>query len=235
MEQPRGNTVQRFIGVLRSPYSAMASAVAHPRSLDLALLIVSISAICSVGFLMTPVGRLAALDQEVRQLESIGTVVTDAVYADLRNWQPYRPALSAAGILLGWPALWIAGAMMLKAVGNRAGGRQATFAEVLSVLVHASSVIALRSLIATPLNYARESLGGAMSLGILLPGFGESTFAARLLGALDLFAIWWVVLVAIGLGMLYRTRALPVARWLFGAYAASAAVLALTQVLRGGI
>jgi hypothetical protein len=43
------------------------------------------------------------------------------------------------------------------------------------------------------------------------------------------------VLVALGLGMLYRTRALPVARWLFGAYATGAAALALVQVLRGGI
>jgi hypothetical protein len=35
--------------------------------------------------------------------------------------------------------------------------------------------------------------------------------------------------------MLYGTRALPIARWLFGVYGAGAAVLALTQALRGGV
>ena len=58
--------------MVRSPRATLTSAVAHPRSLDLAILIVVISAVCSAGFLMTRVGQLAALDQQVRQLESFG-------------------------------------------------------------------------------------------------------------------------------------------------------------------
>ena len=52
---------------------------------------------------------------------------------------------------------------------------------------------------------------------------------------IDIFVVWWVVLVALGLSMLYQTRTLPIARWLFGAYAGGAAALALTQALRGGV
>jgi hypothetical protein len=37
------------------------------------------------------------------------------------------------------------------------------------------------------------------------------------------------------LSILYQTRTLGVARWLFGAYAGGAAALALTQARRGGI
>ena len=55
---------------------------------------------------------------------------------------------------------------------------------------------------------------------MVMPAFGESTFPARLLGAVDIFVVWWVVLVAMGLSILYQTRTLPIARWLFGAYAA---------------
>lgn len=220
--------------MVRSPYVTLSGVLSRPRWLDLAALIILISVVCRVGFLMTGVGRLAALDQEVRQLESIGTVVTDETYADLRRWQPYRPALSAAAVVIGWPLLWFCVAAMLKAIGNR-GVRQATFAQVLAVLVHASSIFALRAIVATPLDYARESLGGSTTLGVLVPGLGDSTFAARLLGAVDMFALWWVVLVAMGLGMLYQTRTLPIARWLLGAYATGAAALALTQALRGGI
>ena len=75
---------------------------------------------------------------------------------------------------------------------------------MLAVVVHASAILAVGSLVAAPINYARESLGGATSLGMVMPAFGESTFPARLLGALDIFVIWWVVLVAMGLSILYK-------------------------------
>ena len=221
--------------MLRTPRATLKSAIAQPRSLDLGLLVVAISAVCSAGFLLTDVGRLAALDQQVRQLESFGTVVTDDTYAQIRSWVPYRPAISAGIILIGWPALWMAVAAIVKAAGDRVSARRATFAHVLTVIVHASAVFALRSIVAAPVNYARESLGGATSLSLIMPAFGESTVPARLLGAVDLFVLWWMALVAIGLGILYGTRTVPIARWLLGAYAAGAAALALTQALRGGI
>ena len=230
--------------MVRAPRATLTSAIDTPRSLDLALLVLAISTVCSVGFLLTRVGQLAALDQQVRQLESFGTVVSDETYAELRRLVPYRPAISAAIILVGWPLAWLALAGILYTLGKRfetggsdedSGRRRATFAQVLTVVIHASGIFAVRALIATPINYARESLGGATSLSMLMPSFSESTFPARLLGAIDVFVVWWVALVALGLSILYQTRTLPIARWLFGAYAAGAVVLALTQALRGGI
>ena len=230
--------------MVRSPRATLAQAIANPRSMDLALVIVGISAACSVGFLLTRVGQLAALDQQVRQLESFGVVVDDQAYEGLRRLASYRPALSAAAIVVGWPILWIVVAGILLLAGNRYLGRtsghpdrpaRGTFAQVLSIVVHASAVFAVRAVVAAPVNYARESLGGATSASMVLPAFGESTFPARLFGAVDLFVVWWVVLVAMGLGLLYRTPTGPIARWLFGAYAAGAVALAITQALRGGI
>jgi hypothetical protein len=228
------NTLSRLVGMLRSPRRTLAAVIVRPRSVDLALLIVLVSAACSTGFLLTRVGRLAAMDQEIRQLESVGTVVTDQVYGEWRAWQRYRPMVSAAAIVAGWPLLWAAGAALILAIGKRAAP-DVTFPQVLTVLVHASSVFAVRAVVAAPINYLRESLGGATSLGMIVPGLGDATFAARLFGAIDLFMLWWVALAAIGLGMLYHTRATSIARWLLGAYATGAAALALTQALRGGV
>lgn len=221
--------------MVRSPRATLAGAIRSPRSLDLAILIVAISAVCSAGFLLTPVGQLAALDQQVRQLESFGAVITDDTYAELRRVVPYRPIIDAAVIIIGWPILWLCSARLLQWLGNRAGRGQTTFVQVLTVVVHASAIFAVRAMIAAPINYARESLGGATSLSMVMPAFGESTFPARLLGAVDIFVLWWVVLVALGLSLLYQTRTLSIARWLFGAYAGGAAAIALTQALRGGI
>ena len=229
--------------MVRTPRATLTNAVRHPRSLDLGVLILVISAACSAGFLMTRVGQLAALDQQVRQLESLGATVGDDTYEQLRRLVPYRPLISAAVIFVGWPILWVALAWTLQVVCDRAMGLPRRSAgdsarrrgQVVTVVVHASAIFAIQSLVSTPINYARESLGGATSLGMVMPGFGESTFPARLVGAVDVFVVWWVVLIAIGLSILYQTRTLPVARWLFGAYVSGAAALALTQALRGGM
>jgi hypothetical protein len=85
------------------PRATLTAAVGHRRWLDLALLILVVSAACSAGFLMTRVGQLAALDQQVRQLESFGATVGDVRYEELRRVVPYRPLISAAVIFIGWP------------------------------------------------------------------------------------------------------------------------------------
>jgi hypothetical protein len=229
--------------MVRSPRATLTDALRHSRSLDLAVLIIVISAVCSSGFLMTRVGQLAALDQQVRQLESLGAVVTDDTYDTLRAMVPYRPIISAAVIVVGWPILWAGAARLLVAVCDRVFGRPRgpdentarRRAQALTIIVHASAIFALRAMIAAPINYLRESLGGATSLSVVMPAFGESTFPARLFGALDVFVVWWVALVALGVSILYQTRTLPIAKWLFGAYAGGAAALALTQALRGGL
>ncbi len=159
--------------MVRSPRATLAGAIANARGRSIwRSSIVTISAACSVGFLLTRVGQLAALDQQVRQLESFGAVVTDDdVCGASRAGVPYRPAISAAVILIGWPVL-LAGAGGRAAV-LRQSNRQtasATFAQVLTIVVHASAIFAVRALVAAPVNYARESLGGATSLSMVLPG-----------------------------------------------------------------
>lgn len=221
--------------MVRSPRATLTNAAANPRFLDLAVLVVALAAACNAGFLMTRVGQLAALDQQVRYLESFGAVITDERYEALRRLVPYRPAIGAAVIIVGWPLLWVVLARVVQWAGHRAGRGEPGFRQVLSVIVHASAILAVRALIAAPIDYARESLGGATSLSVVMPSFGESTFPARLAGAVDIFIVWWIVLIAMGLSVLYRIRTRRIARWLFGAYAGSAAALALTQALRGGL
>jgi hypothetical protein len=220
--------------MVRSPGATLERAIQQPRSFGLAVLIVAISAVCTAGYLSTRVGELAGLDQQVRQLEAFGVEVTESGYAQLRVWAPYRAAASAAVILGGWPLAWMTLAWIIKRLGNRLDAT-ASYAQVLTIVVHASAILAVRSLVALPINYARESIGGATSLSTVMPAFGESTFPARLLGALDVFLLWWVALMAIGLGKLYGRPTIRIARWLLGAYAVWAIAIALAQALRGGI
>ena len=49
-------------------------------------------------------------------------------------------------------------------------------------------------------------------------------FGARLLGSIDLFLIWWMVSLAIGLAVLYKRRTAPIATTLLVVYVAIALI-----------
>ena len=62
-----------------------------------------------------------------------------------------------------------------------------------------------------------------------MPAFGESTFPARLLGAVDIFIVWWVVSLSIGVGVLYKKRTGPIASAFLALYLVIALVLAVVR------
>jgi hypothetical protein len=62
-------------------------------------------------------------------------------------------------------------------------------------------------------------MSSATSLGVLLPMFDDASFLGKLLGMIDLFVIWWLIVLAMGLAVLYRRRTQPIAMTLFGIYA----------------
>ncbi len=108
-------------------------------------------------------------------------------------------------------------------------GGQATFKQLFAVYVHSNVVAAVGQMFTGPLNYFRGSMSSATNLSVVLPMIDEHSFLGRLLGMIDLFLIWWVVVLAIGLGALYRRRTQPIAIGLFAVYAviilAAAAVM----------
>ena len=103
------------------------------------------------------------------------------------------------------------------------------------MVAHSGVVLAVLALFTTPLAYARESLSGATNLAVFAPFLDESSFAARLLGSIDLFVIWWIVSLAIGFGVLYRKRTGPIATTMFAVYAAIAVIIAAIKTASTGV
>jgi hypothetical protein len=57
---------------------------------------------------------------------------------------------------------------------------------------------------------------------------------ARFFGIIDLFVIWWVVILAIGMSVLYQRSAWRLAGIFLGVYFALALVLTAVMVATGG-
>ena len=85
-----------------------------------------------------------------------------------------------------------------------------------------------------PLMYVRESMSGVTNLGVFLPMLDERSFLARFFGSIDLIRIWWVVVLATGLSVLYRRKSWPIATALLVIYGTIAIIWAAVLASRAG-
>src|SRR5207237_4737946 len=72
-----------------------------------------------------------------------------------------------------------------------------SYSQVLAVVAYAGVILALRQLIATPVDYVRESIASPTTLIQFFSMFDEASPVARFLGVIDLFVVWWLVVLAI--------------------------------------
>lgn len=221
--------LRRLAGVVLRPRATLAALVSAPAWLGPWLVILLIWAACGGWLLSTDVGQQALVDERVRVVEAFGGRVTDAEYARLQAQPPQWAYFTSGNRSLLLPITTVAAALLLVAVA-RLDGAPATWTQALSLTVHASVVLAVGQLIATPLHYVREALTSPVNLATFLP-VEAGTAAARFLGTMDVFALWWGGLLALSLSVLtgrrFRRYAWPVAVLYLGFAAVAAAAVAV--------
>jgi Yip1-like protein len=232
---PQG-LIARIFGVLLAPRKTYAGVAARPRSLGMLAVVLLIIATGSVVFSSTEIGRQALLDQQVRTMESFGIKLPEAAYQQMqeRMSRPFTPYLGAAAAVVFVPIVLLVIAGIAFAIFNAILGGDATFKQAYAVVVHSSVISAFQQLFVYPLDYARESMSSATNLAVFLPFLDENTFPARLLGGIDLFVIWWMVNLAIGLGVLYKRRTGPIAVGMLAVYLAIALAIAGVKTALSG-
>jgi len=226
--------VARFIGVVLSPQETFKSIVAHPKPLGMLIAIVVIMAVATFFFLNTQVGRDALLDQQISQMEAFGINVSDQQIAQMEARVGMSAYFGAGGQLVAIPIIYAIMAGLLFAIFNAGMGGNASYKQVFTVVTHAGAVSVVQQAFVMPLNYARGSLQSATNLGALLPMLPEGGFLSHLLGTIDIFIIWWVFVLAIGLAVLYKRRTQSVAITLFSIYGVIALIIATVRTFMGG-
>jgi hypothetical protein len=226
---PAKSLPARFVGILFAPRTTYAAVAARPRWLGIFLTVYIITASAATALMSTEIGRNALVDRQIAQMESFGAKPTQEQIDRLESRSVYfvyaTPVLQLAGFALG--SLVIGGIAF--AVFNAMLGGDATFKQVFAIVAHSGVVLAVLSLFTTPLAYARESMASTTNLAIFLPFLDESSFVARFLGSIDLIFIWWMVSLAIGLGVLYRKRTGPIAITMLAVYAAIGLIIAAAK------
>jgi hypothetical protein len=216
----------RIVGVVLSPGDTYRSIVAHPRVLGVLALTTIVMAAAVFAFLSTQIGQDASFDQQMQVMDSLRINLPDEVYDQMEASAGRARYFAAGSILVFAPvvAAIVAGVILL--VFNVALGGDATYKQALAIVAHSQVLLVIQQMFVLPLNYARETMASATTLAVFVPMLDPANFLARFLGWIDLFRIWWLVSLAIGVAVLYKRKSGPIAWTLIGLYVLFALVVA---------
>jgi hypothetical protein len=212
----------------------MTAVAASPRWIAILAILTVATAGSRVAVFETRVGRLALVDEWERTALAFGQEVDDVRYTQLRELSTHAVTYGLGTALLNGPVLTLAVATAVFLLFGAANRKRASFTQVCAVVVCASVPLAMRQIVASVSTDVSESTANATSIGTWWSTLNETSAAARFVGALDLFVIWWVILLAIGIGVLYQRSSRRLAVTFLGAYAGFALVLAGTMAALGG-
>lgn len=224
----------RMAGVVVSPRATFDAMARVPRVGAVLLVTFAATWLCTALLLQTEVGQLALVDQWERTALAFGQAIGDAEYAALQDAARNSIAYAAATALASGPGLAAAMAALLWVTFNR-GGRSATYRQLLAVTAHAGVILAIRQVIAAPISYGRETLASPTTMSVFFTMLDEASPLARFLGVIDVFIIWWLIVLAVGVSVLYRRPAGGLAVVFASVYLGFAAVLAAIMAVLGGI
>ena len=210
--------ISRSIGVITAPRATFEKIVAAPRVGGALMLVALISTAAIFILLSSERGQQAWLDQAVAQQEAWGGTVNDEAYARMQGMAKYAAYMGAAQFIVGVPLGALITGGILFAIFNALMGGAATFKQVMAVVAHSQIISALAFLVTTPINYAKGTMTGATNLGVLFPMLDESSFMARVLASMDLFLLWWLFVLSMGIAVLYKRKTSSVAMVLFGIF-----------------
>lgn len=228
LTRPPMGLASRVFGMITSPRATYESVVAHPSWFGMLALTTLAMALLVGGFLVTQVGQEAWLEAAANS--PLSGPVSDEQYEGMRKMSGYVGYITAVSMLLMVPIVAAILSGILLAVFNAALGGEASYRQILAVVVHAGPIGLLAQLFTIPLNYAQGTMAGSTNLGVFTQTMlAEGSFLARLLGMIDIFVIWQLLVLSMGLAVLYRRRTQPVAVTLLVLYVTIAVIVAVVR------
>jgi hypothetical protein len=210
--------LERLTGAIFSPKPTFESVSAHPVWMDVLAVTLVITAAVWFAFMSTQAGQLAYVDQALQQQEAFGQTITPEVERNINNSAPVmRWVYPIATIVIGPLILAIIAGVLYGVFAAILGGG-ATYKQTLAVAAHAGVVSTLGFVGTMALNFTRGTMNSATNLGVFVQMLPEDSFLVRFLGTIDLVWVWYLVVLAIGLGVLYRRKTSTIAIGLLSVY-----------------
>jgi len=225
----------RVVGIITAPTAMFQTIVATPRVIGVLAFCAFVMGASQAAFVATERGQQASIDFQMQQQEKVFKTFgitpsqeqLDASYTRIQKMAPYQKYIAFVNFFVGLPiGLLIFGGILFVIFSKIMGG-EGTFRQVLAVLAHSSVITALGFIFGMAIAFGKGTMSTSpANLGLLLPMLTEGSFAANLLGGIDLFGLWGTVVTAIGLGVLYKRSGRNIAIALLSVWMAFVALFA---------
>ena len=182
----------------------------------LILAVVGVISFWAIQDLATEVGYDAA----VERIESSSRIADDQKEEIIAKMDEKMAGPQITGWIfsfLGNPIAVFFMALVALIVGNTFMGGSAKYGQLVNITAWAYMVAILEAIVKIPLMLSKWSLEVYTGLGVL--GIGEKgSFINSLFAGIDIFAIWRIVLIAIGMGIIYNKKTKPYIVAMLGAW-----------------
>ncbi|HUF49091.1 MAG TPA: YIP1 family protein [Vicinamibacterales bacterium] len=220
---PEPGLLGRAIGIITSPGAMFAHVVRDPRPATILFIVSAVIAVAATIPQFTETGRQAILNTQVEMIERFGQTVTDEMYAQMEASATSMMSriFGIVGAFVWMPVVALFFTALFWGIFNVVFGGTATFKQVLGIVTHSMVIMAVGALAALPIQLMQTtySMTGPFNFGALVPFMDPEGFVARFLSATNAFTIWQTIVLAIGLGVLYRRKSTGIAIGLLVAYA----------------
>jgi hypothetical protein len=216
----------RALGMITSPGATFQHVVREPRPAIMLLLVSVVIAIGAAAPQFTERGQQAVLTTQVEMMERMGVTVSDEMYANLERQASFGAYSSLVSTFIMMPLMALFFSALYWGVFNALMGGTATFKQVLGIVTHSMVIMAVGALIQAPIQMTQErlSLTGPFNLGALVPFLSDESFVARMLSGISAITVWQIVVIAIGLGVLYKRKSTGIAISLIALYVVLVAI-----------
>jgi len=216
----------RALGIFTAPSSVFEELARRPTWLA-ALLLITFSIMVLNGVVIWSKTGEAATRQQIQEaLEKRGqTLPPEAVDSQIAIYRYAAPV--SVLVVLPLATLGLAGLVYL--IFSIALGGEGTFRQTFSVYTHVSLIGIVGAAVATGMVFLKGNLKSSTALSAFLPFLEETSFAYKFFQGMDLFILWQLAVVAIGMGIINKMATRKAATIIFSVYLV---ILVLITVVR---
>lgn len=214
----------RFLGIFFSPGRVFESLKARPTWFFIVLLTAVLIAAFQFGFSNTEKGGQIVRDQIVENSRNAGREIPPEQLETMVKVQKF---VAPAAIIVVTLLFTVVLAFLVYLIFNIILGGEATFRQVLSFYAHVTPITVLQQGLTMLIIYIKGTASPVTSLAAFLPLLEHDTFLYRVSVGIDVFTIWQVGVLAVGLGMLYRFTTGKCAGFLYSTYLGLVVVISL--------
>jgi hypothetical protein len=219
VEEKLPNVGVRVMEVFTSPGKLFSALAARPVWLGALVLVLALSVVSQV---IIP-------EEVLRQsmLDSVGPDASADQIAAVENMAGFARIIQIGSTVIVGPLFmaFIAGLLML--VYSVIMGGTGTFAQMFSVVTHASIISAVGGLLGSLVIMATADVDRQLTLRLLAPGTADDSFIAIFLNGMNIFVLWAFVAMGIGVSRVYpKVSAGSAIGLILGSYVAVVAIIA---------